>query len=180
MIVKDNLLKDVMKMGGDIVDSKRFAKARNVPHHSKDGSIAAHSLETACYALWLARWLNRHGVQVSEEDVVRASLLHDIGMTEDDVFLSRSSEKAHTHPLEGARIAREEFGANEKQVDAILQHMWPCCTMVPPHHAVGWVLTMADKLCSLNDVKRIFQKHQRQWGTEGCPYRFVKALGGRF
>lgn len=152
--MEQSLLNDIMEMGGDIVSSPRFAKAERVPHHNKEGNIAEHSLQTAGYALRLARWLNRHGASLSERDVVRASLLHDIGMTEDDVFLSPSRVKAKTHPLEGARIANEEFGASETQVEAILHHMWPFCCLVPPHSIEGFVLTIADKLCSLNEVRR--------------------------
>ena len=152
--MEDALYKDVMELGGDIVASERFAKAHSVAHHSRNGNIAAHSLETAGYALRLARWLQRHGSSVSVEDAVRASLLHDIGMTEDEVFESPSRIKGKTHPREGARIAREEFGANETQVEAIEHHMWPVCCAVPPHSVEGFVVTTADKLCSVNEVRR--------------------------
>lgn len=151
----DALYKDLNELGGDIISSERFVKAKDVPHHSRDGNIATHSLETAGYALRMARWLNRHGITVSEEDAVRASLLHDVGMTEDDVFLSPSRVKAHLHPREGARIAREEFGANRKQTDAIRHHMWPVCCIVPPQSVEGFIVTAADKLCSLNEMRRI-------------------------
>jgi len=156
----DELLKEVMEIGGDIIASERFAKAKSVPHHSKEGNIAAHSLETAGYALRLARWVNQHGGSVSERDAVRTSLLHDIGMTEDEVFLSPSSVKAKTHPVEGARIAQEEFEATDEQVDAILYHMWPFCSIVPPHSTLGFVVTMADKCCSLVEVRRRFFPHE--------------------
>ena len=44
--MEDALYKDIMAIGEDIVSSDRFAKARAVPHHSKGGNIALHSLET--------------------------------------------------------------------------------------------------------------------------------------
>lgn len=151
----DRLFKDVMKIGGDIVVSDRFAAAKKVMHHDRSGgNIAGHSIETAEYALLLARWLNRHGASVSEVDAVRASLLHDIGMTEKEVHQSPSRVKAYTHPREGARIAHEEFGANEVQLDAIRHHMWPCCCLVPPHSSEGMVVTVADKMCSLSELRR--------------------------
>ena len=156
--MEDALYHDIMAMGQDIVASRRFAKARRVPHHSKDGNIARHSLETAGYALALARWLARRGVLVSERDVVRASLLHDIGMTEDDVFHSPSHRKARSHPREGARIARVEFGANEVQEQAILSHMWPVWRAMPPRSVVGWIVSAADKCCSLHEVGRSSEK----------------------
>lgn len=152
--MEDAVLKELERYGGDIISSDRFAKAREVPHHSKNGNIALHSMETAGYALLLARWLERRGVTVSEQEAVRASLLHDIGMTEDDVFLSPSYKKARSHPREGARIAREEFGANEAEVQAILSHMWPVWRAVPPRSMVGWVVSVADKCCSVHETKR--------------------------
>lgn len=146
-------MQDVERMGGDILQSERFVKAKGVPHHNEHGNIARHSAETAGYALALARWLRSHGASISERDVVRASLLHDIGMTEDDVFLSPSRRKAFSHPREGARVAEEEFGANEVQLDAIRRHMWPI-GFVAPHHPTGWVVLAADKYCSVREVQR--------------------------
>ena len=148
------VLIEVRRIGMDIISSDRFAKAEEVPHHSKSGNIALHSLETAGYALSLSRWLHRHGISVSEWDVVRASLLHDIGMTEDHVFLSPSYKKARSHPSEGARIAREEYGANKLQVEAIQSHMWPVWRAVPPRSMEGWIVSAADKCCSMHETKR--------------------------
>jgi len=142
-----------MRLGGDIVASERFIKAKSVPHHSKGGNIALHSLETAGYALMLTRWLKQHGVEVSEVDAVRASLLHDIGMTEDKVFQSPSPIKAWTHPREGMRIALQEYGVNKVQAEAIKYHMWPVFSL-PPRSMVGWVVTMADKCCSIHELGR--------------------------
>lgn len=153
MVVDDALRKEIVELGGDIITSRRFKKARSVPHHSKSGNIALHSLETAGYALMLARWLNRHGASVNEEDAVRAALLHDIGMTEDEVFYSPSRVKARTHPREGARIARTEYGANRVQVEAIRSHMFPVFSR-PPRSMVGWVVTAADKCCSIHELGR--------------------------
>lgn len=150
----DELLDEILSIGGDIVFSDRFEKAWSVPHHGGDGSIASHSLEVAGHALILARRLGRCGVAVSEEDVVRAALLHDIGMTEESVFRSPASEKGRTHPVEGARIAREEFGANPTQEDAVLRHMWPVCSAVPPHTIEGLIVTVADKRSTFGDARR--------------------------
>ena len=152
--MEESLLSEIMAIGEDIISSDRFAKAHEVIHHSKDGNIARHSVETACYALMLTRWLADHGIEVNKVDAVRASLLHDIGMTEDFVFLSPSRSKARSHPREGARIAAKEFGANKTQVDAILHHMWPVCCYTPPKSIEGWVVSLADKCCSVIEAGR--------------------------
>jgi hypothetical protein len=58
---RQQLQKDVMSIGEDIVLSERFEKAWRVPHHHKRGTIAQHSLDTAGYALRISRWLSRRG-----------------------------------------------------------------------------------------------------------------------
>lgn len=146
-----DIVRDVLALGGDIVSSARFAKAGGVAHHGRDLDIATHSTNTALRALQIARWLEGRGVPVDERDVVRAALLHDIGMTEDEVLLSPSPVKARSHPREGARIAREEYGANDVQAEAIEHHMWPLC-LVPPQSVVAWVVTAADKRCSVQEA----------------------------
>ena len=143
----------VREFGGDILESERFAKAYRVPHHNEHGNIGLHSVETAGYAATFAQWLRARGLDVDLRDVVRASLLHDIGMTEDEVFESPSRKKAFSHPREGVRIAREEFGATEEQLDAISRHMWPI-GLTPPHNATGWIVLAADKYCSMREVRR--------------------------
>lgn len=142
--------RDLLSMGSDILRSERFGKAHSIPHHF-DVDVASHSLNTAGCALAMSRCLNKLGTSVSEEDAVRVSLLHDIGMTEDDVFESIPKIKAHTHPVESARISREEFGANDAMLDAILFHMWPI-GLIPPHHLLGWILWAADKLSFLQET----------------------------
>ena len=155
--MRKNLQQDIMAMGGDIVASDRFDRAQTVPHHAKGENIQTHSLETAGLALVIARLLERRGIMMNETDVVRASLLHDIGMTEERVSGRPSYVKAYSHPREGVRIAREEFSANKNQVNAIAHHMWPIC-IVPPRTREGWTVLAADKLCSMAEAYKNVKK----------------------
>lgn len=132
--------------------SERFIKARGIPHHF-NVSVAAHSVDAAERALDIYRLLTRCGIHANKTDVVRASLLHDIGMTIDEVFQSIPKIKAHTHPVEGARIARDEYDANDNQLDAILFHMWPIGG-VSPHSLAGWIILAADKWSFLQETRR--------------------------
>ena len=145
------LKNEILRLGGDIVRSDRFQKAWTIDHHIRY-NVAVHSLEAACYALRIARWLKRRGIKVNEEDVVRAALLHDIGMTEDRVSKSPSYMKAYTHPRAGYRIAKDEFSANKVQLEAIRRHMWPICVL-PPLHLTGWIVLTADKASASREAK---------------------------
>ena len=145
--------REALARWADIRRSKRFQKAENIQHH-KETNVAAHSEETAMYGKRICGWLKRHHVDVSEEDVVQACLLHDIGMTDDDISDCSSWKKAYRHPERGEEIARNEYNANEKQCNAIRRHMWPIC-VIPPKSIEGWVVIAADKFCSVHEVSEM-------------------------
>lgn len=134
----------------DILSSDRFEQAQLVRHHYWT-SVAAHSKKTVEYALRICARLKKHGVRINEKDVVRAALLHDIGMTDQKVSRSISFRKAYLHPRKSEQIAKEEFSANEVQCNAIRRHMWPIC-LIPPRFREGWVVLAADKCCSLWEI----------------------------
>ena len=140
--------------GGDILESERFIRAWNIEHHMNT-NIARHSLTVAEYALHLFE--KGHYPDSDIRDVVRACLLHDIGMTDTRIYDSVSFRKAYSHPRRSAEIAAKEYGANWIQIDAILHHMWPIC-IVPPHTPVGWLLLRSDKKCSRKDVAKYLKK----------------------
>lgn len=147
---EDKLLQSVQELGAEIIDSERFRAAEAIPHHLA-GNVAQHSLNVARESCRIAEWLNRHGAKVDVKDAVRGSLLHDIGMTEKEVFRSPSWKKAYSHPDRGAKLAREEYRANDVQEDAVRRHMWPIC-LIPPKHAAGWIVSAADKICSIKEI----------------------------
>lgn len=138
----------IIQEGGDILDSERFRRCSHVIHH-KGTNVARHSLEVTEYALHL--YEKKHRPETSVRDVVRVCLLHDIGMSDREIHDSISFIKAYAHPRRSAKIAREEYGANDLQIEAILHHMWPVCIM-PPASEAGWLLLRADKYCSMGDV----------------------------
>lgn len=140
------LLQKVNQLGEEVLNSDRFLSAWDIPHHG-NVSVAMHSLHVAKESCRIADWLQRHGVKISDEDAVRSSLLHDIGMTERRVFSSPSWRKAYTHPDRGTEIAEKEYHANEIQKDAIQRHMWPIC-VIPPSHVAGWVVLALDKMAT--------------------------------
>ena len=147
---EEELRRKVRQLGEEVIGSERFRAAREIPHH-RGVSVAEHSLNVAKESCRIAEWLERRGVSVSAEDVVRGSLLHDIGMTETPVFRSPSWKKAYSHPDRGAELAREEYRANEVQEDAVRRHMWPIC-VVPPKHREGWIVLAADKISSAKEL----------------------------
>ena len=143
----------ISKEGGDILESERFLRCREIIHHGGT-NVERHSLEVTEYALYL--YEKGHYPDTDVRDVVRSCLLHDIGMTDKKVHESVSFLKAYSHPVRSADIAREDYGANQVQIDSILHHMWPIC-IVPPSYQAGWLLLRADKHCAGNDVAGVIR-----------------------
>ena len=150
MSKKHNYSRIINKIGEDIISSDRFQDARQITHHGTE-NVAEHSLRVAEQACEIALLLKKHGVDVDLTDVIRGSLLHDIGMTDRDVNEAPAPSKAYKHPEHGARIASAEFHANEVQEQAVKRHMWPI-NVIPPTHTAGWVIIAADKIVSMKEV----------------------------
>ena len=147
---KDRINEIIQREGGDILQSERFQRARTIPHH-KYTNVAEHSLAVTEWAVHL--YEQRDYPDTDVRDVVRACLLHDIGMTDPEIHDSVSFLKAYSHPERSALIAAREYNANEVQLHAIRHHMWPVC-VIPPDSPVGWLLLRADKHCTRSDALR--------------------------
>ena len=140
----------IMEYGSDILSSERFLNAYGVTHHHKS-CVAEHSLHVANQACHITGWLNSHGFHISYEDVVRGSLLHDIGKTDQNVHERYPWVKVYVHPRRSSSIAEEEYNENPVVQNTIRWHMWPIC-LIPPRHFPGWIVIAADKICSLKEI----------------------------
>ena len=105
------------------------------------------------------------GWNVDPDRLVRASLLHDY-------FLYDWHDKSHphprphgfTHPKVAARNAHRDYGLDEWEIEAIHSHMFPL-TPMPPKHREGWLLTMADKMATWQELKQYWRKKLKRSPT---------------
>lgn len=140
----------IFEYGKDVLQSKRFQKGFSVRHHLRY-NVAQHSIRVAECAYDIALWLQKRGVKVDPEAVVHSALLHDIGMTDDEVRDLPSYKKLFRHPVRSAEILENEYHCSPEELDAVLGHMWPLSGKAP-HHLTGWIVIAADKLCSLREA----------------------------
>lgn len=86
-----------------------------------------------------------------------------------DYFLYDWHDKDHVkihrlhgffHPGIALDNALKEYNLNSRQADIIKKHMWPL-TIVPPMCREAWIVTMADKYCSLLETMRLRQTKGR-------------------
>jgi len=144
--------------GGDILDSDTFrSSAQNIQHG--DVTVRTHCMNVAKYSLAISKKLSF--LPVHKQDLVRGALLHDYFLYDwhkDDPANEHRKLHGFYHPGIALRNAERDFGLTEREKDIIQKHMWPM-TIVPPVHVEGWIVTMADKYCSMMETVHIHKGH---------------------
>lgn len=106
-----------------------------------------HSKSVAACAFWLNRHLPFHA---EENELVTACLLHDFYMYD----WHKKGDRLHGyhHPGIAAECAVKYFHISEREEAAIRTHMWPLTLRNVPSNNTGWILTFADKICSVKEI----------------------------
>ena len=147
----------VHKRGADILKSANMQKEKKFLQHGKV-SVYTHSVRVAVLSLFLAELL---WVKVNEEAMMRGALLHDYFLydwhTQDYV----SPHKLHGfyHPGRALKNAQQEYQLTPRERDIIKKHMWPLTISAMPMCREAWIVTMADKWCSLMETFHVHKGH---------------------
>ena len=133
------------------LNSKIFQRSFREKHHLYT-SVGTHSVEVADCALRLSEFLKRHGKDVDERLVVRAALLHDLGLVGRHQKYHSNWETSRRHPIDSAKIAGHIYPENKAKLDKIIKrHMFPV-SLCPPDSIEGAIVSLADKWCSISDA----------------------------
>ena len=148
------------KHASDILDSDNF---RSTKKHLQHGSMTVHKhcMDVARYSLLLN---NKLGLKCNKHDLIRGALLHDYFLYDwhDKEYLSqRKRLHGFWHPGIALQNAGKEYKLNDRQREIIKKHMWPL-TVVPPTCREAWVVTAADKYCSLMETLGVHKGHGAQ------------------
>ena len=121
-------------------------------------SVMEHSIAVAQCALEISEKLP---FSVREKELVRGALLHDYFLYDwhDKEVTWRNIVRFYemhgfTHPSTALTNAKKQFKLTKREEDIIKKHMWPL-TVKPPVCREAWVVTMADKYCSLLETFHI-------------------------
>lgn len=137
------------RYGKDILAAEHFQESEAYIQHG-DMSVRRHSLSVAECSLYLAHVLR---IRCHKRDLLRGALLHDYFQYDWHSKEHRSIKNLHGfyHPGIALNHAEKEFQLNKRQRDIIKKHMWPL-TVVPPVCREAWIVTLADKYCSLMET----------------------------
>lgn len=148
---------DIFTDGKDILRSENFKISGNNTQHGTM-SVKDHSINVAQYSLLLS---DKFRIKCKQDEMVRGALLHDY-------FLYDWHNKGHErkrlhgfyHPGIALKNASKEYILTPREKDIIRKHMWPL-TVTPPMCREAWLVTAADKYCSLLETVHIQKGHRR-------------------
>lgn len=142
----------------DILASENF---RGTRRHIQHGSMTvySHCMNVARYSLLLNKKL---GLKCDKHDLIRGALLHDYFLYDWHDKYHRDIKRLHGfyHPGIALRNASREYNLTEREKDIIKKHMWPL-TVIPPRCREAWIVTTADKYCSLLETMKFHREHRR-------------------
>jgi len=144
----------VSRLGNEIVVSPNFGRMQKFIQHG-DISVKRHSMEVAKASLDLSRKLEKLGIRCHKRELVRGALLHDYFLYDWHDKNRQDFKPLHGfhHPTTALKNACAEYRLSDREKDIIKKHMWPL-TVVPPTCREAWIVTTADKYCSLRETLR--------------------------
>lgn len=159
----------------DILGSDNFLATRSHIQHG-NMTVNAHCRNVAKYSLIIRDKLR---IRCSERELIRGALLHDYFLYDWHSKEHISLHKLHGfyHPGIALENANKEYELTPKEKEIIKKHMWPL-TVVPPTCREAWIVTVADKWCSLLETFHIHKGHGAKPESEIAANDGAKTEGG--
>lgn len=145
--------KEITREAEDILQSSNFVRSSEFIQHGTM-TVKNHCMNVAKYSLALSKKLP---VNVSRRELIRGALLHDYFLYDWHIDSEANTHRrlhGFYHPGIALRNASKEYDLTLREKDIIKKHMWPL-TIVPPMCREAWIVTMADKYCSLLETLHI-------------------------
>lgn len=149
----------MMDIGFHIILSPGMQSEKRFVQHGVTTTFQ-HSLDVATVAVMLALYAGIDD-EKTISNTVKAGLLHDYFLydwhTQDYV----SPHKLHGfyHPGRALKNAQQEYQLTPRERDIIKKHMWPLTISAMPMCREAWIVTMADKWCSLMETFHVHKGH---------------------
>lgn len=131
--------------GADILMSRGMEREKQFLHHRRV-SCYQHSLRVADKSIRIAK---RCRIRVNMSALVRGALLHDYFLY--DWRDGRHRLHGFRHPGRALLNASADFTLTPRERDIIIKHMFPL-TLSPPRCRESWIVTLADKICAVEEL----------------------------
>ena len=136
----------------DIIASENFRSTRNYIQHGSM-PVYRHCKDVADQSIKISKLLR---VNCNERELIRGALLHDYFLYDWHDKYRDNYQRLHGfyHPGIALRNAQKEYSLSDREKDIIKKHMWPL-TIIPPACREAWIVTAADKYCSLLETLKL-------------------------
>ena len=145
----------IRNYGADILKHETYATLATYMQHG-NVSVMEHSMRVAETGLRISDWMKKHNIKCHERELVRGALLHDYFLYDwHDTTLKYSLKNGFhgfTHARTALKNASRDYELNEIERDIIVKHMFPLNLTAVPGCREAWIVTMADKYCSLMET----------------------------
>lgn len=150
------LHRQIREAGQDILDSRNFRKTKTFIQHG-NMTVNSHCMNVAKYSLAFSEKLH---IPCSRRELIRGALLHDYFLYDwhQKDYIMPHRLHGFFHPGVALRNASKEYDLTPRERDIIKKHMWPL-TVVPPMCREAWIVTAADKWCSLLETFGVHKGH---------------------
>ena len=149
---KKELYKLLKEYASDILESENFRSTRNFIQHGTM-PVRRHCIDVARQSIAICKFL---GIHCNERELVRGALLHDYFLYDWHDKNRENYQRLHGfyHPGIALKNASREYNLTLRERDIIKKHMWPL-TVAPPLCREAWIVTTADKYCSLLETLKL-------------------------
>jgi uncharacterized protein len=130
-------------IGAEILGDRTFSESKRYIQHGRI-SVYEHSLDVARLSFSIGELFRIRDM----ESLVRGALLHDFFLYDWHVPEKMWSRHGWTHPVSAVENGRKYFNISDKEASLIRTHMWPYTLLHPPKYREGWIICLADKICS--------------------------------
>ncbi len=136
-----------MELTRAYVNDPRFQEMKKYIQHGKVTTYD-HSMSVTEVSYRLNR---RLGLGADEEVLISSAMLHDFFLYDWHTDVSDWTH-SYKHPMIASENASKYFNIGPEEQHAIQCHMFPYTFWRIPKTRVAWILTMADKYCSLKET----------------------------
>lgn len=146
--ISENAYELMYRYGDDILSAPAFKElAKNKQHHNSN--TYAHLIHVTVLAVKIARWMR---AKVDPEALVRSALLHDYYLYDWHDKPSRKKFHARRHGVYAADNAERDFHIGKRVREIIVNHMWPINPLHFPKGKEGWIIVLADKTATFQEL----------------------------
>lgn len=156
-IRQKELHRQIKEAAPDILESANFNSTKGHIQHG-NMTVNQHCMNVAKYSIVISDKLH---INCNKKELIRGALLHDYFLYDWHIGDARKPQNLHGfyHPGIALKNASAEYDLTDREKDIISKHMWPLTLTRMPMCREAWIVTTADKWCSLLETLHFHQGH---------------------